>query len=112
MIETIVLTFTESGGAVRIKTATSEQTIPYGYRIWQYGKTTLFNTPLQIDPVPIVATGAWTGEDCLMMIVRLYETPFFYTIVCHFVETELLIESQVNVSLEATKPLLLTAHSV
>jgi hypothetical protein len=112
MIETIVLMLTESGGTVRIKTASSEEAIPYGYRMWRQGQTTLFNTPLQIDPSPIVASGAWAGEDCFTMVVRLYETPFFYTIVCHFVENEMMLEAQVNVSLESTRPLLLTASRI
>jgi len=46
------------------------------------------------------------------MVVRLYETPFFHTIVCHVVENEMMLESHVNVSLESTQPLLLTARRV
>ena len=37
-------------------------------------------------------------------------TPFFHTLVCHFIGDELLIETRVNTSLEATETLLLTAH--
>ena len=43
------------------------------------------------------------------MVVRLYETPFFHTLVFHFVGDELMVEMGVNVSLEGIKPVLLTA---
>ncbi len=46
------------------------------------------------------------------MVVRLYETPFFHTLVFHFVEDEMLVETRVNVALEAPKTLLLTARCV
>jgi CubicO group peptidase (beta-lactamase class C family) len=111
-IETITLNFTESGCTVRVKTAAGEEIIPCGYGTWQQGHTTLFNEPAWLNPMPIAASGAWTAEDRLTMVVRLYETPFFYTLVYDFVADEMLVESRVNVSLESTKPLLLTAHAI
>jgi hypothetical protein len=41
------------------------------------------------------------------MVVRLYETPFYRTFICHFAGDEIMIETQVNVSFESLKPLLL-----
>jgi hypothetical protein len=111
-IETIMLNFNESGCTVRVKTAVGEETIPCGYGVWQPGQTSLFNDSRWFSdaPRPIAASGAWTGDDCFTMIVRLYETPFFHTLVCHFVGEEMLLEMRVNVTFESTKPLLLTAH--
>jgi hypothetical protein len=109
-IETIALNFTASGCTVSLKTAVGEETIPCGFGVWQQGQTTLFNDSCLFDPKPIVASGAWTAEESFTMVVRLYETPFFHTLVYHFIGDEMLVETWVNVSLESTKTLLLTAH--
>ena len=111
-IETISMNFSESGCMVRIRTATGEETIPCGYGAWQQGQTTLFNDRrwFSDEPTPIVASGAWTAEDSFTMVVRLYETPFFYTLVYYFAGAEMVVESQVNVTLDFSKPILLTAH--
>lgn len=112
MIETISLNFTDSGCKVRFKTAVSEETIACGYSRWQEGQTTLFNEPGLFDRRPIVTSGAWTDGDSFTMVVRLVETPFFHSFVFHAAGDELLIETCVNVSLESTRPLLLTARPV
>ena len=109
-IETIALNFTEAGCIVSVKTAAGEETIPCGYGMWQRGQTTLFNQPLLFDRTPVAASGAWTDDETFTMILRLYETPFFHTLVYHFVGDEMMIETHINVSLESLKPLLLTAH--
>lgn len=111
-LEAITLDFTNSGCEVHIKTAAGEETIPCGYDSWQRGQTTLFNQALLFEHTPVAASGAWTAEDTFTLIFRLYETPFFHTVVCHFAADELMIEVQINVSLESTKPHLLMARSV
>jgi CubicO group peptidase (beta-lactamase class C family) len=108
-IETITLNFAESGWTFTATTAAGEETIPCGYGVWQPGETALFRQPF-FERTPIVASGAWTAEDSFTMVIRLYETPFFYTLVCHVVGAEMLVEIQINVSLESLTPLLLTAH--
>jgi CubicO group peptidase (beta-lactamase class C family) len=110
-IETIALNFTGDSCTVRVKTTSGEETIPCGYGKWQQGQTTLFKQPLLFDRTPVAASGAWTAEDTFTMVVRLYETPFFHTLVYHFMRDEMMVEIQVNVSLESLEPLLLTAHS-
>ncbi len=111
-LEAISLSFTDSGCQVRIKTAAGEETIPCGYGRWQRGQTTLFNQPLLFESSPVAASGAWTDEDTFTMILRLYGTPFFHTVVCNFADDEMMIETQINVSMESLKPLLLMARSV
>lgn len=112
-IETITLSFAGADCTVSLKTTAGEETIPCGYGVWQHGGlTTLFNQPLLFDHTPVTASGAWTAEDTFTIVVRLYETPFYHTVVCHFVGDEMLVETQINVSLESMKPLLLTAHPV
>jgi len=111
-IETIALNFTGSGCVISIKTATNEETIPCGYGEWHPGQTDLFKQPLLFNTTPITASGAWRDEDVFTMIVRLYETPFFHTLVYHFVGDEMMVEVSINVSLESLKPLLLMARAV
>ncbi len=113
-IETITLNFTEAGCIVSVTTSAGDETIPCGYGTWQRSPkaTTLFHQALLFDRTPVAASGAWTADETFTMILRLYETPFFHTVDCHFVGDELLIETRINVSLESMEPLLLTAHSV
>lgn len=112
-IQTIALDFTDSCCTVRIETSTGMETISSGWGVWRQGQqTVLFKQPTLFDHTAVAASGGWTGDDCFTMIVRLYETPFYYTIVCQFIGDELLIETRINVSLETLKPLLLTASAV
>jgi hypothetical protein len=94
---------------VRVKTAAGEETLPCGYGVWQPGVTALFHDAWVSGATPIAASGAWTAEDRFTMIVRLYETPFYHTLEFYFSGDELLLESRVNVSLDASRPLLLAA---
>jgi hypothetical protein len=108
-IETITLEVAESGGTFTAHTAAGAETIPYGYGAWRPGQTALFKQPF-FERTPCVASGAWTADDTLTLHIRLYETPFAYTLVCHVVGAELLVELQINVSLESQTPLLLTGR--
>jgi hypothetical protein len=112
-IEMISLNFSETGCVLAIKTDEGDEVIPCGYGTWQTGKTALFNRfgMTTSEPTSITASGAWTSEDRFTMIVRLYETPFYHTLVFDVVGDEMMIETLVNVSLESMTPLLLTAHS-
>jgi CubicO group peptidase (beta-lactamase class C family) len=109
-LQTIALHATESAWTARIKTAAGQEAISCGHGAWQPGQTTLFNDFWVVGPTPVVASGAWTAEEDFTMLVRLYETPFFHTLVCHFIGDELLIETWVNASLEGTERRLLTAR--
>jgi CubicO group peptidase (beta-lactamase class C family) len=111
-IQTIALSFTDSGCTIHLETPISTETIACGWAEWRQGQyTALFKQPVLFDRTIVAASGAWTGDDCLTMVVRLYETPFYHTLVYHFIGDELLIEIGINVSLQALEPLLLTAHA-
>lgn len=111
-IETLALNFTDSGCTLTIKTTRGEDTLPCGYGAWQTGQTALFDEHGLFNRTSVAASGAWTADDCFTMVVRLYETPFYYTLMYYFAGDELMLEAQVNVSLESTQPILLTAHRV
>lgn len=111
-IKTIRLNFAESGCTVDLETSDEKATIACGYGTWQQSKTAVFNEPWIFDPMPVAASSAWADDDHLTVVARLYETPFFHTLNCHFAGDELMIEASVNVSFESLKPLVLTARSV
>jgi len=110
-IQAIRLSFADSGSVITVRTTAGEEAVPCGYGRWQPGQTSLFNDPWLTGHTPITSSGTWTAEDTYTMIVRLYETPFHHTLVFHFVEGEMLVESCVNVALEAIEPLLLTGKT-
>jgi CubicO group peptidase (beta-lactamase class C family) len=110
-IESIRFDFTDSGCMVRLTTAAGAEQIACGYGAWLQGQTALFSQPLLFDRTPTAGSGAWVAENVFKMVIRLYQTPFYYTFTCHFDSAELMIEIQVNVSLESLEPLLLTARA-
>ena len=110
-IETIALNFADSGCTVKFKTAAGETTIPCEYGEWRAGETTLFNAPWESDLEPIVASGAWTFDDTFTMVVRVYETPFFQTMVYHFSGDGLTIQTRVNVGFAPPKVQVIAAKA-
>lgn len=109
-IETLSFRFSEGICVVSMRTQAGDERIPCGSGTWHPANSTdLFHQPLLFDRTPIATSGAWTAEETFSMIIRLVETPFYHTLVCHFAGDEILIETQVNVSLESMKPLMLFA---
>jgi CubicO group peptidase (beta-lactamase class C family) len=111
-IKTLRFELTKSGHNLRVETLSGEESIPWGFGKWLRGETRLFHQPLLYDHTRTAASGAWTAHNVLTLRVQLYETPFFYTLACHFFDDEIMVEIQVNISLESLKPLLLTGRSV
>jgi CubicO group peptidase (beta-lactamase class C family) len=111
-IETISFNFSEAGCTATIKTDKVEDSITAGYGTWQASRSNVFNRPRWVDPVASVSSGAWTADDTYTMVIRLHETPFYHTLVCRFTETQLTIESRINVSLEPFPPVTLVGYSI
>ncbi len=109
-IETIAFDFASSGCTVKIKTVSAEHIIPCGYENWERGQTSLFIDETNIFSTLVASSGAWTADNTFTMVVRLYETPFFHTLVYRFTESDLMIETRVNVSFMPVKTLTLTAY--
>ncbi|MCE1254459.1 MAG: beta-lactamase family protein [Anaerolineae bacterium] len=112
--EYLTLDFAPSACAVLFKTAAGEQRLDCGYGEWRQGQSNLFNRlngPWLPDYHKLVFTsGGWINEDSFKMIVRLVETPFYFNLLFHFMDDELLVEIRVNISLDLPKTLLLTAR--
>ncbi|HLY25838.1 MAG TPA: serine hydrolase domain-containing protein [Aggregatilineales bacterium] len=113
-IESIALDFNQPEYVITFNTPGGQETLHCSYGEWRQGRTNLFNgfngPWLSGDPTLVAASGGWTGEDCFTVVVRLLETPFYYRLAYHFIDDEMLLEMQVNVTLEVPKTLLLTAH--
>lgn len=106
-IETVTLDFAEAGWTFSATTAAGKETIPCGFGRWRAGRTALFTSP---EAAPVAASGGWAAEDTFALAVRLYETPFAYALACHFAGDELMVEIQVNVSLDSLSPVLLIGY--
>jgi hypothetical protein len=111
-LETITVNFDASGCSFIVNTPLGEEIIPCGVGAWHRGQTSMFTQPLLFGCTPVAACGAWTAETIFTATFRLNETPFFHTLVCHFVGDELMVEIRVNVSMESMEPLLLTARKI
>lgn len=109
-ITSLVFDFAEDGCTASLKTASGDETLSCSYGGWSQGETGLFRQPTLFDRTPFLASGAWVNETTFTMVVRLYETPFFYTVDFYFIGDELMVEARVNVSLESLEPILLTAR--
>ena len=110
-IKTIAIDFAQSMAIVTFRTSNSETILDCGYGDWRHGWTDLFRGNWLPDtPTPVVVSGGWASEDSFKMVIRLIESPFFYTLAFHFVGEEMLLEMQINVTMDVPKPLLLTAH--
>ncbi len=110
-IETVTLGFAESAASITFRTPSSETILDCGYGEWRHGRTGLLSGFWLSDkPTPVVCSGGWASGYCFRMVIRLIESPFFYTLDFHFIEDEMLLEIRVNVTLDIPRTLLLTAH--
>lgn len=111
-LETFTVRFAEANCELTLQTAGRQETILCGIGAWQQSQTTLFKQPSLFDRALVATSGAWTHQDTFAIIFRLYETPFYYTMICHFADDEMLIEIHINVSLESMKPIIMLAKHV
>ncbi len=99
-IRAFSVAFTDSGCTVTVGTARGEESFTAGFGVWQAGESALFNEHGSTVSMPIVASGAWSHDDCYTLVVRLWETPFVFTLIFRFADDQLVFESTVNVSFE------------
>lgn len=70
-----------------------EHHISCGIGDWLEGETTMPGNPCRV-----AASGMWRDRHTYVMTWRFVETPFYDTLVCHFEEDRLRVESSTNVS--------------
>ncbi len=110
--ESVASNFNGSAISLKIKKGAVEESIACGYGAWQNSETTLFNQPWEVEPAPIVVSGAWTAEDTFTTVIRFYTTPFYQTLVYHFSGDQLSVETRVNVGFVPPETLILKGHTV
>jgi CubicO group peptidase (beta-lactamase class C family) len=103
-IERLSLEFSESESRVTLKTKDGEQRITVGYGHWANGKASIFPEIWLSGLQNFLASGAWLDENRYMMLLRLYETPYIFTMSYQFEDEALTITMQINVSLSSTEP--------
>lgn len=109
-IETITVFNTQTGWRIQVTTTAGADSFPCGYKNWERGTvTTLFRNSWWSASLrtQVATSGAWTNDDRFSMLVRLVETPYFYALAFDWVADEILLEVQINVTLESPAPLLL-----
>lgn len=110
-IETITFNFSESECIFSVTTAEGSESVRCGFQQWTRGHTALFDNMWITGAKAVAASGAWATDDSYSVIFRLYETPFYHSLMCHFLGDELILEAKVNVSFEGVSPLILTARA-
>lgn len=113
-LETLALEASPSGWLVRAAGGLGDDLFPCGYGVWERGAAALLADARWLPPgkAPVATSGAWTANDTLTMVVRVLETPFFYKLVFNFMGEEVLLEVQVNVTLDSPAPLVLIGSGV
>ncbi len=98
-IRSLTLDFTDSDATFKAQTTWGEASITAAFGRWHRGQSSLFNEIWLAGTLPLVASGAWVDENHYVMIVRLYETPYVYTLHFQFEGDALTTTVQINVSL-------------
>jgi len=110
-LETIALKASDNDSwTLSLKKGTLEENITCGYLTWHKGETRLSNQPWEVDPAPIVVSGAWTTQDTFTTRIRFYETPFYQTLVLYFGDDDSLkVETKVNVGFQPPETVVIKA---
>jgi CubicO group peptidase (beta-lactamase class C family) len=96
--KTISFDFSEAmNRTVTIHNAKGKHVIVCGAGVWREGKSTLFGTYPSV-----AASGTWAANDMFVITLRFYETPFVYTLACHFTGDQLTVDYSVNVGFVLT----------
>jgi hypothetical protein len=98
-IESLSLDFSENACILRLKTKAGDESIRAAYGDWWQGQASIFDELWLNRLQAVVASGAWLDENRYMMLLRLYESPYVYTLNFHFEGAILMIRLEINVSL-------------
>jgi CubicO group peptidase (beta-lactamase class C family) len=93
--------FQPGGGRVTICDGHGIHPIQFGDRAWMEGSTRLFD---QLGPAaqPVAASAAWKSPELLELTFRTFETPFYFTTLCHFEGLSVMVDFSVNLNFGPT----------
>lgn len=101
--QSVRLDFIDSACTLNIGTERGDTQITASYGQWEAGHTSIFDEIWLTGQQAYVASGAWRSVDTFVVLVRLYETPYVYTLTFHFNDDRLTFKMEINVSLEANE---------
>ena len=93
-IKAMSFDFSKPEGVVTIRRASGDEPFVCGAGTWQDNRV--------LPNGGAVASGVWSDDTTYVITLRYYETPFVYTLACHFVGDRLTIDGAVNVSFGPT----------
>ncbi|MBI5959315.1 MAG: serine hydrolase [Chloroflexi bacterium] len=96
--KTMSFDFSKPDPVITIRSPRSKHQIVCGAGAWREGRFDL----VRHSP-HLIASGIWSDETTFVMTFRFYETPFVYTMICHFAGDHLTIDGAINVSFGPTK---------
>ncbi len=99
-IRSVTFAFNEEKCVATVDYEAGSQCITIGHGRWVEGETTMFANVTR----RVVSAGAWRDDHTYVAIVRLVETPFYYTIKCMFDDQTVLIDNRVNVGFGDREP--------
>ena len=81
-ISSAAMDYTHDSATIHLQMGRRKYSILCGLGVWQYSKSALFNK----KPEKVAASGVWTTPDTFQITLRYYETPFCWTIDCHYTD--------------------------
>lgn len=92
-IESVSFCFKDEYCIFKTRYPHREEVVNCGFNEYKEAVANLTGTPS-----PVAACGNWQDENTFIMLIRLVETPFCYTINCHFGENTIELKMSVNVN--------------
>jgi CubicO group peptidase (beta-lactamase class C family) len=98
-VDAITLDLEAQPGTLIIQDGNGTHRIGVGSGVWQKGATTLYDRA----PLPVAASGAWTGDDTYVVRLCFTNTPFMPTLTLRFSGEQLTAEWKDNVAFGPTE---------
>lgn len=93
------LQMTGQGAELHLHSARGDETIAIGFGDWAEGSASTFSGPPYFPTRKTRASGAWVAPDTYRALVRLIETPHYYTVTLRFVNQVVVMTNQINMTL-------------
>ncbi|MCA9882712.1 MAG: serine hydrolase, partial [Anaerolineae bacterium] len=109
-IQGFLLTFSGDTGTLKMQMDDGIETIVAPFGRWQEGTASFFDEIWLDGTLPLLASGAWVAENKYAIQIRLYETPYIYTLNFELQGDMLTEKKKKNVSLISKEPHTITAR--
>lgn len=109
-IQGFLLTFSGDTGTLKMQMDDGIETIVAPFGRWQEGTASFFDEIWLDGTLPLLASGAWVAENKYAIQIRLYETPYIYTLNFELQGDMLTVVIEKNVSLISKEPHTITAR--